>query len=597
MKVSVTPLPPFLSLRPAAWGSLLLLFVLCAVGSGRRAYGQLQRSSGGNQLVVCQDGTVMGWGTNEFGQLGPNPYSVATPVAVPMPAGVRVVEVETSGALGNGAGSSYAILSTGQVLAWGANHWGQLGIGQTILQTPTPTLVVTASGTPLTGVKAVRAAREFTIALCNDGTVWSWGDNETGAFGDNSPLGTRRDYAQQIPSSLLQRITAIVATNATCFALNAQGTIYSWGSNPHGVLGLGLPTLDASGQPLVQATPAPISSLQNVRFLDGGTTTMAAIRTDGSVWVWGQNTNGQLGLGHLNSSSVPVQMPALVTGAANVSIHHLGGIAAMPNGSTYVWGDNSYGAIGLPLFQRYLTPVVGPTFQPGVQVFARLDRFMSLEPDGTLKSWGARFLGYPTTTPTPFGTYSAIPTTPPGLCLSRVASGPCAREYYHSAGSPLNLSAYVASQFMPAGAQPYQASDIGDAGQLTTLDAGGGVVTFDGVYHVRGPIALRNGRFVLSPQTVFYVEPRSPYRLQSYRGATICPNEFNSFVVGGYTQLSVTTGATLELNGGHTNQQQLRGDVGRGSLARWGQHPGPSRKSERSYLPHRNKPCPGGRFA
>ena len=175
-----------------------------APGGGGAA--QPTGSTSGHELILCQDGSVMGWGNNNIGQLGNNPVAVATPVSVPMPVGANIVALEASSALGPNAGSSFAIQANGQLLAWGSNVTGQLGIGNFSSQTPISTTVVQANGVPLAGVVAVSAGREFTIALCQDGTVWSWGDNDAAVLGDKSPLTLRRNYAQQIPSSTLHSI-------------------------------------------------------------------------------------------------------------------------------------------------------------------------------------------------------------------------------------------------------------------------------------------------------------------------------------------------------------------------------------------------------
>ena len=482
----------------------------------------------------------MGWGYNQYGELGTGPSYAATPVPIPMPTGTGRIAVTASSSGYGFADCSFAISANGTLLAWGSNRYQQLGIGPVPAQTPYPTVV-----NGIADVVAVAAGTTYTVALRGDGTVWTWGDNQTGAFGDNSPLSATRATPQQIPGSLLSNIRAIAGGDNFCLALDDKGHVYSWGMDALGELGAGF--ADHFGNPIYQLAPAVIANLSNVTCIDASNAKSIAVRSNGTVWGWGRNFYYDLGIGNANYVGVPVQVPGIANAVA-AAIGQYSGTAIRADGTTAVWGKNHEGTLGIPNPAQAITPVVGPVFNPNTRLLAES---MVAEPVGTstvVKSWGRSFLlGYVPSTPGPYGS-SYTPTVPTNLCpvMAPPSSAPCRHRYQHNSSA----STYTASQFMPAGAQPYQPYDIGDVSQMTTLNAGGGTITFDGVYHVRGPLNLTNGRFVLRPGTVFYVEPRSLYRAFA-RAANIppCVNSFNTQVVAGYTQLVVRTGATLELTG------------------------------------------------
>lgn len=184
--------------RTLAHWVLTLFFGLLA-GTGASAVAQTQAqnpgevlnpvgSSSGHKLILCQDGTVKGWGDNSSGQLGNNAAYPTTPVTVPvvLPAGIVQVAVVPN--------CSFAILSDGTLWAWGSNDDGKLGVGSGTLMTTTAMQVPT-----LSNVIAVAGGFYHVVALCADGTVWSWGRRGDGSLGTGSS-GASVEYT---PSELL----------------------------------------------------------------------------------------------------------------------------------------------------------------------------------------------------------------------------------------------------------------------------------------------------------------------------------------------------------------------------------------------------------
>jgi hypothetical protein len=298
-------------------------------------------------------------------------------------------------------------------------------------------------------------------------------------------------------------------------ALDASGHIWSWGTDIYGELGLGLPANTLHRE----FTPAQIQ-LNNVRQIDATNVRAAALLADGTVYNWGSNGGGQLGLGNTAYVNTPTQVgTGTITDAVAVAMCTSATIAVRPSGDTYVWGDNYYGALGVVSPASAPVPILGPVFSPNVQVYGQYFQFASIERTGVVKTWGAQPLGYTPASPSPGGG-SYVPTTPAGLCPAVPAAsfpecGP-QRAYYQRPSAT-----YVAAKH----GYTLSPAEVGTYGTTTVIDASqppyNGTVTFDGVYHLRGDVQVVNGTFSLLRNTIFYVDGNSGQaRAQPYYNAT-----------------------------------------------------------------------------
>lgn len=256
-----------------------------------------------HSMILRANGTVRAFGYNMDGQLGDgtNTTSSASPYSV------AVSGISTATAIACRGNHSLALLADGTVRAWGANGVGQLGDGSTANRN-TP---VAVSG--LTNVIAIAAGTDHSLALRADGSVWAWGSNINGKLGD----GTSTNRLVPTPTLLTSGITAIVAGGENSLALRgADGAVLSWGINETGQLGSG------SLSPGFRPTPAPVVSLTGVVAIAFGTGLGhgLAVRSDGTVWAWGDNfigfnnttpVFGKLGTG---SQAGGLTTPAQVTG-------------------------------------------------------------------------------------------------------------------------------------------------------------------------------------------------------------------------------------------------------------------------------------------
>ncbi|HEV3292287.1 MAG TPA: hypothetical protein VG123_25200, partial [Streptosporangiaceae bacterium] len=137
-----------------------------------------------------------------------------------------------------------------------------------------------------------------------DGTVWAWGDNRFGQLGD----GTTTTRLAPVQVTGLTGVTQVAASCDHSLALRSDGTVWAWGGNGAGELGRGTVTDH-------EVTAAPVIGLTGVTKIAAGCEFSLALRSDGTLWAWGYNNVGQLGIGSTASSAVPVK----ITGVSQVT--------------------------------------------------------------------------------------------------------------------------------------------------------------------------------------------------------------------------------------------------------------------------------------
>jgi alpha-tubulin suppressor-like RCC1 family protein len=154
-------------------------------------------------------------------------------------------------------------------------------------------------------VTAIAAGTGLALALKSDGSVWAWGNNDNGKVGD----GTEVHRLSPVATLLTTQITAIAAGDQNGLALRSDGVVLAWGINETGQIGNGSLT------PGYRLQPAPVLNLTGIVAIDmGGGSGLAhgmALKSDGTVWCWGWNSNGQLGNGGTSLASTPVQVGSL----------------------------------------------------------------------------------------------------------------------------------------------------------------------------------------------------------------------------------------------------------------------------------------------
>jgi alpha-tubulin suppressor-like RCC1 family protein len=266
-----------------------------------------------------------------------SPIPTTTPVPSPSP-------TTTPGAItpmvAAGAYHSLALKGDGTVWAWGYNGNGQFGDG-TYQSRSTPVQVY-----GLTNVKRIAAGGRMSVAVKTDGTVWVWGYNPYG-LGNGM---TQSYFVFQVPG--LTEIQEVMVgntdpcstgTNTNCFvvALKKDGTVWAWGYNVDGELGDG-----TTGN---KTTPVQVNNLTDVTAISTWRNHTLVLKNDGTVWGWGANGDGQLGNGNTTSSATPVQT-YWITDVSSISAGERFSIARKSDGTVWAWGYNGFDGVGYSTF-------------------------------------------------------------------------------------------------------------------------------------------------------------------------------------------------------------------------------------------------------
>ncbi len=304
-------------LRAAVLAALTVSGMLVAVGTGTTA-------------SATPTPVLEGWGYNGFGQLGTgDTNSQSSPVTVSLPGGA------TTAAVAAGGYHTLAIGSDGNLYAWGDNGFGQLGTGDT--NSSSSPVVVTLPG----GVRATEiAAGEYdSFAVGSNGRVYAWGDNALAELGDGSTNGSTSPVAVSLPGGLT--FHGLAAGEYSAFAIGSDGNLYAWGYNDKGQLGDGSKTTPTT--PVTTSLPTGVKAA----MVAAGFHFTLAVSTTGQLYSWGANEYGQLGDGtmtdHLNPKAITLAAGVTATSIATGLYHSL---AVGSNGRLYAWGYNADGELG-----------------------------------------------------------------------------------------------------------------------------------------------------------------------------------------------------------------------------------------------------------
>jgi len=285
----------------------------------------LALSAGGlHSAAIRADGTLWTWGSNDHGQLGDGTVMDRHgPVQVGIGGIWRAV---TCGAL-----HTLALRADSTLWAWGCNAYGQLGQGD-LVEHHTPVQV----GTDADWWR-ISSAENHLLALKGDSSLWSWGLNnyyQLGFFNDNQN--------KTVPTHVGMDTDWYSVATGTCysFALKGGHTLWGWGRNDNGQLGVG----DVSSYHPVPEQIGTNSTWEAVACGDAHT---IAQRTDGQLWGWGFNFNGELGLGNNTFNYVsPQAIPGGVS-SASISLGSNSSASIRSDGSLWAWGRNWEGALGV----------------------------------------------------------------------------------------------------------------------------------------------------------------------------------------------------------------------------------------------------------
>jgi alpha-tubulin suppressor-like RCC1 family protein len=287
-----------------------------------------------NLVGLKNDGTLWVCGYNNSGQLGNG-----TTISYSSP--IQIGSLTNWKQVTTGINSALAVKLDGTMWAWGQGSFYQIGNGASSSYS-SPVQVGN-----LSIWKQVAAANYQQFAIGNDGTLWSWGGyNVFGVLGNNS------GSTAAVPTKI-GNLTNWKTVNTGGFqagATKTDGTLWMWGNNQYGQLGN-----NASG--VSYSSPIQVGTMTNWKQLAcGGQYHTAAVKTDGTLWTWGFNSTGQLGIGNIISYSSPVQIGSLTTWK-QVACGQNHSAAIKTDGTLWAWGYNPNGQIGNGTAVTYSSPI------------------------------------------------------------------------------------------------------------------------------------------------------------------------------------------------------------------------------------------------
>lgn len=349
--------------------------------------------------VAFRNSTAMAWGNNGFGQLGntgllntnSNNYNgLPSDSLVPVP--VSLLPGVTLAGISAGGTHTLAFDSNGNAYGWGNNGFGQVGNNSGVAQTSPAQVLKTvitngiASYPALSGIIAVSAGGNHSLALDNNHTIWAWGNNYYGQLGDTTTISRATavqvlDPATGAPLSQATQISAGGSHSLSVVGTGVDARAYAWGYNGFGQLGNALRPVFQNISTSNLTSPSAVTdtsnnALRNVISVAAGGSHSLIIATNNdidpvTVWACGYNFLGQLGQGNTSSGTpdttdrnhgavkvlnLPTTHGTPVAVAAGLD-HSL---VLMSDGTVFGWGYNFFGQVGNGQSNTNI-PVVVPT--------------------------------------------------------------------------------------------------------------------------------------------------------------------------------------------------------------------------------------------
>lgn len=349
----------------------LLLAAQIFVSAQCSTTGWKKVSQGENySIALKEDGTIWIWGQNTYGLLG-NGSAAATEIKHPTQIGTDANWTDIS----TGRNFALAIKGNGDLYGWGANYYGEQGLGHNT-DLSAPTLIQQ-------NVKAFSAGYYHTLIVKTDGTLWGAGYNDYSGLGVGTSTFSYNTFQQEATKAT--NWASVTATYYNSFAIKTDGTLWSAGANAEGQNGLGTPASVGSQTD----TFTQVGTDTNWKAIAGGLHHTLGLKTNGELWSWGRSLYGNLGLGNTTQYFTPQQIPGTTwaaIGATNESSS-----ALKTDGSLWTWGYNGYGILGIGTTTSVSTPTKVGTENTWKNIPVRSGENSSggIKTDTALFTWGA----------------------------------------------------------------------------------------------------------------------------------------------------------------------------------------------------------------
>ena len=276
--------------------------------------------SDGRHMIIKTDGSLWGWGRNGSGELGDGTTEYCS-------SSVKIMDDVIFVSLGDE--HTVAIRADGSLWGWGSNSNGQIGSGDGSDNILSPVKIMDS----VASVSAGTHWTMYTMAVKTDGSLWGWGANIAGQLGD----GTTEE--RHLPVKIMDDVASVSTGQGQTMAIKTDGSLWAWGANTTGQLGDGTRTDRYS----------PVKIMTDVTSVAMGGSYSMAVKKDGGLWAWGANEytygvygdqhGSRLGDGTRTDQLSPVK---IMDSVASVSIGYGNNMAIKTDGSLWVWGNNFY---------------------------------------------------------------------------------------------------------------------------------------------------------------------------------------------------------------------------------------------------------------
>ena len=358
---------------------------------------------------IDKKGKVYTWSWNGYGQLGDGTTNDSnTPICIsdfessPLK-GKNIVDIY-------GSFTMIARDSDGKLYLWGRNDYGQLGNGTTT-NSSMPVCISDIENSPLKGKNIVDVYSDYYTIIAKDsnGKLYSWGYNEYGQLGDGTTTNSSMPICiSDVEGSPLKgkNIVDVYSDGSTIIVKDSSGKLYSWGYNYCGQLGNG--TTDNSSMPIcisdIESSPLKGKNIIDVVYVRSSFGyTIIVNDSNGKLYSWGSNNNGQLGNGTTDDSSMPICISDIENSQLNgkriVKIYEeFEYIIVKDNsGKLYSWGSNGSGKLGDGTTENSSMPVcisdIANSPLKGKNIVDVYNGSIAKDSDGKLYSWGNNFYG------------------------------------------------------------------------------------------------------------------------------------------------------------------------------------------------------------
>lgn len=301
---------------------------------------------GQHSLAITSNARVYAWGDNDSGQLGNGLIQrLQSPTFISIP---NLSQGETISSIHAGFKHTFAITSNNQLYAWGLNTQGQLGDYSLVSKSTPRIITISMLGDSAYSLQTNLSNNSTSFLTTTQGHVYGWGQNQNGKLGDDSTIfrtsPVKVNFTDLSPG---EHVLSIKSGNLHSIALTNQGKIFSWGDGSSGALGTGGTTSRLI--PTVTPINALISNEIIVAIEVGGNHSLA-LTSNGRVFGWGLNSRGQLGIGSTINSLTPTLLtfPNLLSSERIQSIHagNEHNFAITTNGRVFGWGFNASNVLG-----------------------------------------------------------------------------------------------------------------------------------------------------------------------------------------------------------------------------------------------------------